>query len=114
MSLPQKKENTLPAYVVFFVCSLTLIVYFIKFESKPYRYASSLLSTHADQVFCKKEPVDVAFFGSSRLASAVNAEQIKDVFAENARANMNVIDFSIGGPSHPCLLYTSPSPRDRG
>ena len=101
MSILLEKKNTLPAYVVFLVCSLTLIVYFIKFESRSYRYANSLLSTHADQLFCNKEPVDAAFFGTSRLANAVHAEQIKDVFAENGRENMNIIDFSIGGPSHP-------------
>ena len=37
-----------------------------------------------------------------------------DEWGENDKYNKDMVDWNYTGPKETCLLYTSPSPRDRG
>lgn len=68
-------------------------------DLRAFRY-SSKYKDYAASVFCDDRDVDVAFFGTSRMARAVDAGEIARVFEQQTGTPLSIVDLAKPGGSN--------------
>ena len=91
-----------PIYTILIAISLTISIAF----------TNQLLSAQQDNVVTKL--FDIEFAEISELSGVAKSAQYDDAFWVHNDSGDDARIFAIDSEGKVCLLYTSPSPRDRG